>query len=160
MFVNGEVVKPIREGSIYYVSESGRVYNSNNNFYELAVRLIELPSGLIYKVVKIFENGQSVSRCVHRLVHYAFNGSSSRPHHKDGNCFNNHYTNLTDKKREHILEKREKWLEGYEGRYFIKGRNVYSVLGEYPKKLKSTSYDGKDKYQLYDSNGVMKSFYI
>ena len=158
--VNGEIVKPIYKNSRYVVSESGRVYNKELGYRELTQGVVESSAGIKHVYVQIVFHGMVLTKTVHRLVHRVFNKSKKRPYHKDGNCLNNHYTNLTDNKPPYKLEKGEEWIKGYEGRYFMCKGKVYSVLRDIPKKLKSTSYDGKEKYQLYSEDGKMVSFYF
>ena len=161
-------VKPIKGFDGYFITEDGVVYSDKykkNRRVLVNIKYNTTSSGVTYKYVLLYNNlGYRKKKYVHRLVYETFNNvilnKNTRIYFKDYNCFNCHINNLSTKCDPYFLEKNEKWLEGYEGRYFLLNGEIYSVLGEHPKKLTSRTYGAKRKYELYDDKGNQKSYYL
>jgi hypothetical protein len=78
---------------IYTISESGSVKNNNGKLLKPA----KCHSGKGYYQVVLSKNGFTKTYSLHRLVAMCFiPNPDNKPqvNHKDGNKFNNHYTNL------------------------------------------------------------------
>lgn len=156
------IVKPIPKFDGYFISDEGIVYsNKTGKMKELSVGFIESSSGLTYKYVQLYKNGRVHTKTIHRIVHSVFNSSNSQPFHIDGNCFNNHYKNLTDKLKDYELQEGETWLNGFENRYFLCNGEIYSVYKkDYPTRLKPYFFLEKKKYSLVKPDGKTVSYYL
>ena len=158
----GVKILPIPSFEGYYVSEDGIVYSvKSGSLKEKVAQYDEFSTGLTYKFVILYKNCWRCKKYIHRLVHLVFNNSEETPRHRDGNCFNNHFSNLTEEKLTYALGDGEEWLEGFEGRYFIKNNEVYSLVRrDYPTKLKSSAYFKKKKYSLCSADGKVVTYYL
>lgn len=161
----GEQVRKIDGFTGYYVTESGKVYSvkKKGRPIEISYEVIVSVNGFRYKSVQLRVGAMVFRRYVHRLVYEAFKGVRLRKKDtvffKDYNWENCSVDNLTTKRPKYILGKNEKWIEGFEGLYFVVKDDVYSVVNrDDPKKLiPSKAYSGKS-YFLYNLKGERTLF--
>lgn len=162
----GVKILPVKGFENYYVSEDGKVYAiKEGRLHEMSPTFVESSAGLTYKFLKLSKNTIKYSKLIHRVVYETFNDVLLTRKQKiffvDNNPFNCHINNLTLQSPTHELMKGEEWIEGYEGRYFRNGMNVWSVVeNDSPKKLSPADFGYSFKYTLYDEKGKPVNYYL
>ena len=164
--IDDKDVKPIKGFDGYTISSTGIIHSFRSGIKTMVKEsYIPSTSGLTFRSVQLIrKDGKQVRRYVHRLVYETFNdvflSSFVKVYFKNYNCFDCSVDNLTLNKEDYELQRGEEWVQGYEGRYFILKNDIYSVLGEYPKKLKPYSFGKVNKYSLTDCSGKVSSYYL
>ena len=160
-----ENILPLKGYDGYEVSDRGVVYSlKSGRKRKVREELIDASSGLIFRSVRIVNNsGVQVRRYIHRLVYATFHDvdlpSSVQVYFKNYNCFDCSIENLTLDCEQYVPQEGEYWIGGYEGKYTTYRNEVYSVTGEYPKKLKPLVYADRKLYFLY-KDGKRNKFYV
>lgn len=159
-------IVPVRGFKGYFITDEGVIYSERKNrTIRVKERIKESSSGLVYKYVWLTHGyGVSTTRLVHRLVYESFNDITLK--RKQQVFFKNFWTldcrldNLSLEKPAIKLQEQELWVDGYEGEYFIRGGEVFSVkVGDIPIQM-SVSEEGGSKYFFVREGGKTRKLRI